>query len=972
MSAKQRGTLKKRAVVKAKPGRRSVTAGKGRKRKQTEGAQFRDNKYFKTLIDNNTDAIACISAERNILYLNPAASQMLGYTEDELRRQIRIGIIHPNDTERVRKEIGEILSGVQAEIMTRCRIRHHDESWRSVEIHARNFLNNPRIRAIVVNGRDVTEQTLAEDALHESEARYRSLVELSPEAIAIHENGKFVYVNPAAAKLIGAKDPSELVGKPVLDVVHPDYREAVKSRVQLVSRDGSDTPALEEKFIRLDGGVVDVEVVAIPISFKGRQAVQVVVRDLTDRKKSEKTLQHRDAILEAVGYAAQQFLKSGSWQDSIQDVLKRLGTILEVNRVCIYERLQSPAGDPVVSGRYEWVSEGITPQIDSTVFWNLDAREHGLNRWFDVMQDGHFVHGLAKDMPARERAWLTGLGVVSVAAVPVVAGNKTWGFISFGDCSSQRTWSDAELYALEFAADILGAAIERQQYEYALMATEQKYRMLFEESRDGVYISTPEGKFVDMNLAGIQILGFKNKEEVLALDIEHDLYVDQNQRTIFQRAIEEQGYVKDFEQSVKRADGQKLAILETASVVRDSDGKIVMYRGIFRDVTKQRQMEQDLIQVRKMESLGTLAAGIAHDFNNILSIILVYNSLIQRIAGDPPKLEQSVGAIHDAVERGANLVKQILTFARKTEVHFGPIDINHAINDVARILQQTFPRTISVNLQLEEGIPFITADATQIQQVLLNLCINARDAMPGSGALSFKSEMTSGRAVRILFSEAPASEYVHISVQDTGIGMDEATRSHIFDPFFTTKDKGKGTGLGLSVVYGAVKNHDGFILVDSELSRGSTFNLYFPIPSKSLRTLDLVKGEDTEIPGGSETILIVEDEDAIRSNIESLFQSKGYRVIAARDGGEAVEFYRKKMDEIELVISDLGLPIVSGDQVLFLLKAINPAVKVILASGYFEPETKRALVNAGALDFVQKPYTPEHILRKVRKALDQK
>jgi PAS domain S-box-containing protein len=812
----------------------------------------------------------------------------------------------------------------------------------------------------------------AEDALQESEARYRALVELSPEAIAIHEDGKFVYVNPAGAKLIGASKPEELIGKSVLDIVHPDFRDIARIRVQLANLQGSELPLLEEKFVRLDGSVIDVEVVAIPVPFKGRHAIQVIVRDLTDRKRTEKTLQHRDAILEAVGYAAEQFLKPGSWQESIQDVLGRLGTILDVGWVAIFEKTISPLRNATIGLRHEWVNQGVVPKIDNPEFKDLEIVEYGFDQWLAAMIEGSFVRKSVKDMDGKGRALFEDQRVVSLAAVPVIVGSLTWGFMMFADCLKERKWSDAELYALKFAADILGAVIERQQYELALKSTEQKYRMLFEESRDGVYISTPEGRFVDVNMAAIQMLGYRNEDEVLALDIERDLFLDQSQRTVFQRAIEEQGFVKDFEITVKRSDGKKLTVLETASAVRDSNGKIVMYRGIFRDVTLQRQLEQDLIQVHKMESLGTLAAGIAHDFNNILSIILVYNSLNQRIANDPQKLSQSTAAIHEAVQRGANLVKQILTFARKTEVHFGPFDINLAIRDVAKMLNEMFPKTINLDLHLVDEIPLITADATQMQQVLLNLCVNARDAMPGGGILTMESDMASGRTVQTMFAEAVASEYVHISVKDTGIGMDETTRSHIFDPFFTTKEKGKGTGLGLAVVYGAVKNHDGFVHVESEQSRGSIFHLYFPIPIKNPPLYSPEKGEDKEIPGGSETLLIVEDEDAIRSNIESLFESKGYRVITARDGGEAVELYKEKKDVIHLVLSDLGLPTLSGDQVLFLLKAINPSVKVLFASGYFEPETKNELTRAGALDFIQKPYTPDEILRKVRRALDRK
>lgn len=940
--------------------------------KSNRNTRFKDSTYFRTLIDNSSDAIACIGEDRNLMYVNPSAGHMLGYDAEEFEHGIKNGLLHPEDLARVKEEFNSVFGGLQSEITTQCRVLHRDQSWRCIELHLRNFLSDPNIRAVVVNSRDITEQRHAEHALHESEARYRSLVELSPDAIAIHEDGRFVYVNAAGARLLGAASPEVLIGKPILDILHPDYHEVERKRLHFLSREGGDQTPVQERLVRIDGSSIDVEFVAIPVSFKGRKAVQVVVRDLTEQKHSEKILQHRDAILEAVGYAAEQFLKSGMGQESIQEVLKRLGMIMAVSRSHIGDFHFSPEGRTLLSLRHEWVDVGIGPQIQNPSLQNFDMLAHGIDRWLETMNAGDFICGVVKNMPDRERAFFDEQGVLSIAAVPIFVRNEVWGFISFEDCRTERKWSDAELYAVKFAADILGAAFERQKFEQELRSTEQKYRMLFEESRDGVYISTPDGKFVDINLAGVQILGYRSKEEILAIDINQDLYVDRTQRDTFRRAIEDQGYVKDFEQFIKRADGQKLTILETATALRDSSGNIVMYRGIFRDVTKQKKLEQDMIQIHKMESLGTLAAGIAHDFNNILSIILVYNSLLQRVALDPQKLQQSTGAIHEAVQRGANLVRQILTFARKTEVHFGPIDVNLTLKEVSRMLNETFPKTISLTLDLGEGIPFFNGDATQIHQVLLNLCVNARDAMPGGGGLVLKTEMVSGCMIRNKFPEAHASEYVHISVRDNGVGMDETIRTQIFDPFFTTKEKGKGTGLGLSVVYGAVKNHEGFIQVESELGKGSVFHLYFPISSKNSRLNSPDNGTDVEISGGSETILLVEDEDAIRASIESLFESKGYHVISARDGGMAVDIYRERKNEIHLVVSDLGLPVLSGDQVLFHLKALNPSVKMLIASGYFEPETKVELMNTGAVGFIQKPYTPNEILRRVRRALDLK
>jgi signal transduction histidine kinase len=281
---------------------------------------------------------------------------------------------------------------------------------------------------------------------------------------------------------------------------------------------------------------------------------------------------------------------------------------------------------------------------------------------------------------------------------------------------------------------------------------------------------------------------------------------------------------------------------------------------VVRDITEQKKLQQELLQSQKMQSIGTLAGGVAHDFNNILGIILGYTSLIKKSKLNARKLSESIAAINLAVQRGAALVRQILTFARKTDVSFEPLNLADLIQELFSMLQQTFPKIITFKKFFPKDIPFILADRTQIHQSLLNLCVNARDAMPHGGSVIIKVEKQTGEQLKEQFPTADQDSYVCISVTDTGEGMNEATRSRVFDPFFTTKAKGKGTGLGLSVVYGVVQAHHGFINVESKLGHGTTFRLYFPIPNINEKPVDSRQVKPFEI-GGTETILLVEDEE---------------------------------------------------------------------------------------------------------------
>ena len=501
--------------------------------------------------------------------------------------------------------------------------------------------------------------------------------------------------------------------------------------------------------------------------------------------------------------------------------------------------------------------------------------------------------------------------------------------------------------------------------------SEERYRQLVESARDTIYTLSSAGTITSLNAAFESMTGWKVGDwigksftgivhpEDLALAIRK-----------FQATMRGEQF-HPYELRIKTPAG-RYVVGEFTVTPQKQDGAVVGSLGIVRDVTERKELERQLIQAKKMESLGTLAGGIAHDFNNILGIILGHASILDGTKVNAASLSKSVEAITKATQRGASLVKQLLTFARKTEILFETVNVNDTVNEISKLLSETFPKVIDVSVHLRDRLPAILADATQLHQVLLNLCVNARDAMlPAGGTLTMATQPTSGDEVRALFPTADAMEYVHVSVADSGMGMDEATRQRIFEPFFTTKELGKGTGLGLATAYGIVQSHHGFISVESEPGRGTIFSIFFPVQPREIERIESVVMENVEPVGGSETILIVEDEEMLRNMLYAILEGKGYKVLAAQDGEEGVHLFTQHHNEIALVLSDLGLPKLDGHRMFLRLKQMSPSLKFVIASGYVEPNEKSEMFKAGVKDFVQKPYELRQILGKIRDMLDK-
>lgn len=508
---------------------------------------------------------------------------------------------------------------------------------------------------------------------------------------------------------------------------------------------------------------------------------------------------------------------------------------------------------------------------------------------------------------------------------------------------------------------------ERVRSEEALRESEERFRTLFENQGEGTGIVDEKERFILCNPAAETILGVP-PGGLVGRSLQEFVTVDQWASVQEQTSRRKEGNKSTYELEVVRSDGKKRSLMITATP-RFQNGVYIGAFGIFRDTTEQKELQLELMQTQKIQSLGTLAGGIAHDFNNILGIILGYASKMEKGKKESGDLNEGLEAVKNAVGRGAALVQQILTFARRTDVASKAMSVPDLVRELVSMLQRTFPKVISLRVLIGQDVPIINADQTQIHQALLNLCVNARDAMPGGGDIVITVATATRNDLSAKFPGAECDRYIRVSVADSGMGMDGDTKARAFDPFFTTKEKGKGTGLGLSVVYGIVQNHHGFVDVESNVGRGSVFSLILPAPSHA-GLLEGVRGKTGPIPGGTETILVVEDEQLLQDLVCSRLEAKGYRVLVASDGQRAVEIYSDHKKEIALVFSDMGLPKMSGYDEFLKLKEINGDVRVILTGGFLEPERKTEVLNLGAKAFIQKPYEPDDILLVIREVLD--
>jgi PAS domain S-box-containing protein len=607
-------------------------------------------------------------------------------------------------------------------------------------------------------------------------------------------------------------------------------------------------------------------------------------------------------------------------------------------------------------------------------------------------------------------------GLHSAFGFPIKLGDQTLGVI---ECFSREV-REPDHNFLQMVSEIggqLGQFMERKRTEDLLLHSEERLRAVVETAADGIITIDERGTITTVNPAAERIFGYTATEMVgenirmlmpESYQVAHDSSIRNYLRTGENKNI---GIGREVEG--RRKDGTLFPLDLAAS--ETLVGTMRIFTGVVRDITErrrtedllhqakselvkanealearvqertadleqanaallrnmeeQKQLEVQLRQAQKMEIIGTLSGGIAHDFNNILNIIQGCADLISLDPSAQQQTNERLKIIDRQIKRGASMVRQLLTVARKTETNLAPTDANHAVLALSELIKQAFPKTITVTLDLNPMPLPVMADSNQLSQALLNICINARDAMPAGGSLTIRTEKMDEHEARERHHEAEAVSYVSIIISDTGMGMEEEVQARIFEPFFTTKGVGEGTGLGLAIVYGIVKEHQGFIDVESEPNRGTTFWIVLPM---------LRSGEDSPVDerlrekavrqnyaDGRGTILVVEDEEPMVRLLIEVLSKAGYQILAARDGEEAINLYSRHQEAIDIVLLDLGLPKIAGVDVMRKLNEQNPGVRFVITTGYLEPALKAELFQAGVTDFIYKPYAVDDLLEKL-------
>jgi two-component system, cell cycle sensor histidine kinase and response regulator CckA len=902
-------------------------------RKRAEEALRRSEEKYRTILESIEDGYAEFDLHGKITFFNDALPKILGYPADELKnldyknRQY----MDKEDAEKVSQTFTEVYAtgkptrGFQYGIIRQDGTKRYLEGYISLRKDAGG-------QPVGFQGlaRDITERKKIEEALRRSEERYRTILENMREGYWETDlAGNFTFVNDAECRIAGTPR-EQLIGTNNLQYTDETTAKKMHEVFSGIYRTGEAVERYEFEFIRINGtkGFAECSASLIrdeqdkPIGFRG------VTRNITERKRAGEALRQSE---------------------------ERYRTIIENIQDGYFEN--DLAGNFTFVNDAECVSLGYTRDeligMNNRRYTDKETAKKLFQVYNKLYRTGEPVKGL--DLEVIRKDGTKAFDELSVSLIRDSEGKP----VGFRGVSRDIT--------------------ERKRAEEALRRSEERYRTILEDIQEPYFENDLAGNVTFCNDAMCKSLQY-TKEELIGMNYRQ--YEDEKNarrlRELYNGLYRTGKPIEILDAEVIRKDGTKANYDASVSLVKDSEGKPIGFRGVSRDITERKRAEEEklslqeqLRQSQKMEAIGQLAGGVAHDFNNLLTVIKGYSqlSLLDLKKNDP--LRGNIQEIEKATQRATDLTRQLLAFSRRQILDFKVLDLNALLKDLEKMLRRIIGEDIELVALLSEDLGRVKIDPSQIEQVIFNLAVNARDAMPSGGKLTIE---TANAELDEVYAHAHADvipgHYVRLSVSDTGVGMSQEVKEKVFEPFFTTKEKGKGTGLGLSMVYGIVKQSNGNIWVYSEPGRGTAFKINLPRIEEELDTL---RGRDeTDFsPGGSETVLLVEDDELVRDLAHRLLKQQGYRVWEAANGEEALRVAREHDGEtIHLLLADIVMPQMGGKELADQLKILRPDVKVLYTSGYADD----AIVHHGVLDpgthFLQKPFSLKTLSHKVREVLD--
>jgi PAS domain S-box-containing protein len=778
------------------------------------------------------------------------------------------------------------------------------------------------------------------------------VLENVPEGLCIADTEhRVLRVNQAFQRMFGY-EAAEVLGRTVDPLIVPPDRLAESHWIAECLKKGEKI-TLETQRRGKNGKLVDVSVCVAPVVVNGKiSAMYAVYRDISDRKRAE-------ALSSALYRVAE---KSGSAHD-LQQFFAAVHSIVDELMYArnFYIALHDPVTD-TVSFPY-FVDE--QKEAPGTKRMARGLTEYLLRTGETLLATPEVV----QEMEDRGDVARNGLRSLDWLGVPLKVDNRTFGALVIQTYSKNVRYGERDKEVLTFVSRQVASAIELKKNEQALRRSEARYRSLVQSSVYGIYRSSLEGKFLDVNPALTAILGYESAEEVLALDPRREVFVNPDDQVRLMEEFRRTGRMDGIEVRWKRKDGRAVTVRVSGRAVSSTDEPADVLEAIAEDVTERRVLEDEFRQAQKMEAVGRLAGGIAHDFNNLLMVIGGYTEVLLAEMQQGHPLAAKARAIQQASDRATILTRQLLAFSRKQLLELKVVDVNTVVEDMERLLRPLIGEDVEFKTKLAPDAGHTRADAGQLEQVLMNLVVNSKDAMPNGGRMLIETvNVTRDNAHDGEQTFIRPGEYVMLSVTDNGHGMDKGTQSRIFEPFFTTKEKGKGTGLGLSTVYGIVKQSGGYVIVQSEVGHGTTFNIYLPRVEGTAEAHGAVSVSRTAA-GGPETVLLVEDEESVRQLVRDTLASKGYHILEAQDGQAGLTAAAMYEGKIDLVLTDVVMPQMGGRELVQQLLSSRPGIKVLYLSGY----TEDAIVNEGTIEsgkaFLQKPFTLQNLSRKVREIL---